>query len=112
MWLWSVRLTPSRSAATDLCRGGRVKLNDVSAKPAQNVKIGDRISARIGQRERVVEVTQIIQKRVGAPIAVTCYVDHSPPPPEPDLIDVLIRDRGTGRPTKADRRSIDRLRGR
>ena len=112
VWMWAVRLTPSRSAATDLCRSGRVSLNDSTAKAASTVKVGDRISARIAQRERIIEVTQIIQKRVGAPIAVTCFIDHSPPRKPTEHLDVLVRDRGSGRPTKSDRRKIDRLRGR
>lgn len=113
VWVWAVRLTPSRSAATELCRNGRVILNEGIAKASSAVKVGDRISARIANRERVVEVSQIISKRVGAPVAVTCYVDHSPPSEERDPFDVvLLRERGAGRPTKSDRRKIDRLRGR
>ena len=112
MWLWSVRLLPTRSAATDLCRTGRVLLNDAPTKAAHTLKVGDRISTRIAQRERVVEVTQLIGKRVGAPVAITCYADHSPPPPDRDEAPILLRDRGAGRPTKSDRRKIDQLRGR
>lgn len=112
VWLWAVRLTSTRSAATELCRAGRVSLNDGTAKAASTIKVGDRISARIAQRERVVEVTQTIHKRVGAPIAVTCFIDHSPPREPTEHLDVLVRDRGAGRPTKSDRRKIDRLRGR
>lgn len=108
-----MRLTPSRSAATELCRNGRVVLNDGVAKASSAVKVGDRISARIANRERIIEVSQLIFKRVGAPVAVTCYIDHSPPPETRDPSDVvLLRDRGAGRPTKSDRRKIDRLRGR
>jgi ribosome-associated heat shock protein Hsp15 len=109
VWLWSVRLTPSRSVATDLCRSGRVTVNGHVAKAATTVKPGDRVEARLGRRHRIVEVVQAIDKRVGAPIAVTCYVDHSPQPePEPSPV---WRERGAGRPTKRDRRQIDRLRG-
>jgi ribosome-associated heat shock protein Hsp15 len=59
-------------------------------------------------------VTEVIAKRVGAATASECYVDHSPPPPERDDVRPLfaVRDRGAGRPTKRDRREIDRLRGR
>lgn len=114
-WLWAVRLTPSRSAATDLCRGGHVSINGASAKPATAVKPGDRIEARIAQRQRIVEVVHLVTKRVGAPVAVTCFVDHSPPQEPsngPARIPVFQRERGTGRPTKSDRRKLDRLRGR
>jgi ribosome-associated heat shock protein Hsp15 len=113
MWLWSVRLTPTRSAATDLCRNGRVTLNGSSAKAASTIKTGDRIEARIEQRQRIVVVAELISKRVGAPIAVTCFEDHSPVvEPTAANAPVLARDRGTGRPTKSDRRKIDQLRGR
>lgn len=113
MWLWAARLTPTRSAATDLCRGGHVTVNGASVKPASSVKQGDRIEARIAQRVRIVEVVQVLTKRVGAPVAATCFIDHSPPVEPSDgfaRIPVFQRDRGTGRPTKADRRKLDRLR--
>ena len=110
VWLWSVRLTPSRSVATDLCRSSKVTINGAAAKPASTVKPGDRVAARIAKRDRVVEVVEPIVKRVGAPIAVTCYVDHSPVVITETASAPLVRDRGTGRPTKRDRRQIDRLR--
>lgn len=109
-WLWAVRLTPTRSAATDLCRTGRVVLNGAPAKAATAVKPGDRIEARIAQRARVVEVVRVVNKRVGAPVAVECFVDHSPPLEPASSAPVFRRDRGTGRPTKRDRRQLDRLR--
>lgn len=113
-WLWSIRLTKTRSDAAAACRGGHVKVNGKSAKPATPVKVGDRVEARLGSRDRVVEVVRVIAKRVGAPVAVECYVDHSPPPPEREPYQGLfaVRERGAGRPTKRDRRRIDRLRGR
>ena len=108
VWMWAVRLTPSRSAATELCRTGRVTINGAAAKAASTVHVGDRIEARIAQRSRAVEVVDVIRRRVGAPIAATCFVDHSPLV----LRDTQVpqRDRGTGRPTKRDRRLIERLR--
>jgi ribosome-associated heat shock protein Hsp15 len=112
-WLWSVRLTKTRSDAAAACRGGHVKVNGKAAKPATPVKVGDRVEARLHDRERIVEVATLIAKRVGAAVAVDCFVDHSPPPPERDLdVQVFQRDRGAGRPTKRDRRELDRLRGR
>jgi ribosome-associated heat shock protein Hsp15 len=111
LWLWAVRLTPTRSAATELCRAGRVTVNGAPAKAAASVKVGDRIEARIAQRQRVVEVVTVIAKRVGAPVAVECFVDHSPPVVRDDDAPVFRRERGAGRPTKRDRRQIDRLRG-
>ena len=111
VWLWAVRLTPTRSAATEPCRSGRVSLNGGAAKPASAVKVGDRIEARIAQRQRIVEVVRVIGKRVGAPVAAECLVDHSPPVERDAGAPVMQRDRGSGRPTKRDRRQIDRLRG-
>jgi ribosome-associated heat shock protein Hsp15 len=109
-YLWAIRLCKTRSEATDLCKGGHVEVNGRSAKPATPVAVGDTVEARVHGRERVVEVVRIIDKRVGAPIAQECYVDHSPPVPETDRTPTLVRDRGTGRPTKRDRRQLDRWR--
>ncbi len=112
-WLWAVRLTKTRSDAAAACRGGHVKVNGKSAKPATPVKVGDRVEARLHDRVRICEVVTLIAKRVGAPVAETCFVDHSPPPPErDDHVMMFERERGAGRPTKRDRRQLDRLRGR
>lgn len=110
-WLWSIRVYPTRSAAGQACRAGHVSVNGATAKPATTVRIGDRVEARNGPRLRTLEVTRVITTRVGAPIAVQCYVDHSPPPPEHE-VPVFERPRGMGRPTKRDRRKLDQLRGR
>jgi ribosome-associated heat shock protein Hsp15 len=110
-WLWAVRLYKTRTAATDACRAGHVKVNRVGAKPATVVKPGDTVEAFHNDREHVLEVTAIIEKRVGASVAVGCYVDHSPPPPPADMQPPnFTRDPGTGRPTKRDRRQLDRIR--
>lgn len=109
MWLWAVRLYKTRSAATAACRGGHVRVNRAAVKASAQVKVGDRIEA-FAERERVVEVVTIIDKRVGAAIAAKCLIDHSPPVPvvkqEPR---VFVRERGTGRPTKRERRELDQL---
>lgn len=110
-WLWAVRMYPSRSAATDACHGGHVRVNGKSAKPAATVRVGDRVVTRSGGVERIFEVAEVIDKRVGAPIAVTCYIDHSPPPPAPEFAaPMFVRDRSTGRPTKRDKRQLDKFR--
>ncbi len=113
-WLWSVRLTKTRADAAAACKGGRVEINGKPAKAATKVQLEDRIDARLAGRERKVVVSRVISKRVGAAIAVECFVDHSPPPPErlPEVAVFAERDRGAGRPTKRDRRKIDELRGR
>jgi ribosome-associated heat shock protein Hsp15 len=111
-WLWAVRLFPTRSAATDAARAGHVRVNGRPAKPATTVRPGDRVEARVGQRDRVVDVVRVIDKRVGAPVAADCLVDLSPPPPERPEPVPFAREPGSGRPTKRDRRQMDRFRGR
>jgi ribosome-associated heat shock protein Hsp15 len=110
-WLWSVRIFKTRSEATGGCQGGHVRVNGRLAKPATPVRIGDRVTAWVG-RERVIEVTELIGRRVGAPLAAACYIDHSPAPPPKELSGPAFRrDPASGRPTKRDRRQIDRVRG-
>jgi ribosome-associated heat shock protein Hsp15 len=110
-WLWAVRVYKTRTAATDACRAGHVKVNRVGAKPAAVVRPGDTVEAFCNGREHVLEVTTIIEKRAGASVATACYVDHSPPPPPATMQPPnFARDRGSGRPTKRDRRQLDRAR--
>lgn len=111
-WLWAVRLTKTRPDAATACRGGHVRVNDRPAKPSTTVVPGDQVQARLGDRTRVVEVVRVIQKRVGAADAVTCFLDRTPAPPPAVEVAVALRDRGAGRPTKRDRRALDRWRAR
>lgn len=112
-WVWAVRLAKTRSRAKDMCTGGHVRVNGDRAKPATPVKVGDRVVVRGGVVDRVVVVTQLLRKRVGAEPARAAYEDHTPPPPPREFVaPVAVRDRGTGRPTKRERRQLDRLRGR
>ena len=74
-WLWSVRLVKTRPEAADACRGGHVRVNGRPAKPATTVSPGDEVRALVGQTTRVVEVMRVIQKRVGAADAATCFLD-------------------------------------
>jgi ribosome-associated heat shock protein Hsp15 len=112
-WIWSVRLTRTRSAASDACRAGHVRVNGVRVKPAHPVRAGDEVRLRHDGRERIVVVQRVIAKRAGAPVAAECYVDNSPPPPpREEVVAVPVRDRGAGRPTKRERRSLDKLLGR
>ena len=107
-WLCAVRLVKTRPLATQLCEGGHVRVNGSPAKPSTKVRVGDRVEAFIAERERVVEVVRPIESRVGAPVAVTCYVDHSPPvvvQAGPDIKPI----RGEGRPSKRLRRELDRV---
>ena len=110
-WLWAVRLFKTRSESTDACKAGHVRVNGAPAKPASKVHVGDRVTARAHQRERDFEVVALIEKRVSAPLAAECLVDHSPPPPaKEERTPVFRRDAGAGRPTKRDRRRMDEFR--
>ena len=108
-WLCAVRLVKTRPLATRLCEGGHVRINGSPAKPSTKVRPGDRVEALIADRERVVEVVRPIESRVGAVVAATCYVDHSPPIVPVTGPDVRVT-RGEGRPSKRLRREFDRLR--
>ena len=111
LWLWAVRLFKTRSESTEACKAGHVRVNGAPAKPAAKVKVGDRVSARAHHRERDFEVVALVDKRVSAPLAAECLVDHSPPPPaKDDWVPVFRRDPGAGRPTKRDRRRLDQFR--
>ncbi|MGJ9412241.1 RNA-binding S4 domain-containing protein [Aeromicrobium sp. CF4.19] len=112
-WVWSVRLFATRSAASTACKGGHVHVNGKRAKPATPVTVGDRIEATTPGGPRVLVVRRVIAKRVGAAVAAECFTDHSPsPPPKEERLALPRRERGMGRPTKRERRQMDRFRGR
>ena len=108
-WLCAVRLVKTRPLASQLCEGGHVRVNGSSAKPSTKVRPGDRVEARVADRERVVEVVRPIESRVGAAVAETCYVDHSPPV-VPEARPAFVPIRGEGRPNKHQRRDFERMR--
>jgi ribosome-associated heat shock protein Hsp15 len=108
-WIWSVRLVKTRSAASTVCRAGHVRVNGTRVKPAHIVRPGDEVRVRQEDRDRIVEVVRIISKRVSAPAAAECYTDHSPPPPpREEVVVVAGRERGAGRPTKRERRTMEK----
>jgi ribosome-associated heat shock protein Hsp15 len=112
-WLWSVRVYKTRGAATDACRAGHVRMGRVAVKPAHPVRVGDRVEVNVEGWERDLEVLAVIDKRVGPPAAAACVVDHAGPRPPTDRVAPLFaRDPAAGRPTKRDRRDLDRFRGR
>ena len=112
-WTWAVRLFRTRALAAAACRSGHVRVNGERAKPATQVAVGDEVRVRGDGPERVVVVTQVIEKRVGAALVPQCLVDHTPPPPAPGTVALVAqRDRGAGRPTQRERRVLERLRGR
>lgn len=113
VWLWAVRVYKTRSAATTACRAGHVRLNTAPVKAATLVRPGDEVRVRINGFDRILVVRELLAKRVGAPIAANAYEDKTPPPPAPEFAGLIaFRDRGAGRPTKRERREIDKLRGR
>ena len=113
-YLWAIRLFKTRTIASDACRAGRVKLDNQNIKPSHEVKLGEIYQVSKGIERKVVKVTGLLENRVDAKTSVEFYEDltpveqtqafksmfHSP---------VLKRDRGTGRPTKKDRRETDDL---
>ncbi len=113
-WLWAVRLFKSRSIASEVCRQGHVKLAGKTLKPSATIAPGAALHVRRNGYDMQYEVLRLIEKRVGAPIAVTCYTDLTPAE-EMQKFDAWhiarsqgeARERGAGRPTKLDRRNID-----
>ena len=113
-WLWAVRLVKTRSLATDACSGGKVKVNGINAKASQLVRPGDLIFCKKEHINYELKVVSIIEKRVGAPIAITCYENLTPPEELNKFENWFVgkvnnehRERGAGRPTKRERREID-----
>ena len=114
-WLWSVRIFKSRTIATDACKGGKVKVGAVSVKASFLVGEGDVVQVKKEGFSFQYRVITLIEKRVGAPIAVTCYEDITPAEERNKYLDWFQnaspttekREKGTGRPTKRDRRDMD-----
>lgn len=112
VWLHSVRLAKTRSVAKQMITAGHVRVDDEPAKAAQKVGPGAMVSVRRPGITFQYRVLKPLPKRAGAPIARTAYEDLTPPPPPQMAAAPPRRDRGAGRPTKKERREIDRLRGR
>jgi ribosome-associated heat shock protein Hsp15 len=109
IWLKLVCLFKHRTDATEACKGGKVKINGLRAKPSAAVKEGDLVEFYDGgDHYRRVVVQALPEVNVSKEVARTMYVDETPARPKVEL--VVERERGTGRPTKKDRREIERLR--
>lgn len=113
-WLWSVRIFKSRTISSDACKESKVKLNGENAKPSQLIQVGDRVEVKKEGFNFQFRVVQLIEKRVGAPIAVACYEDLTPPEELNKYKEWFVgkagaeyRDKGAGRPTKKDRRELE-----
>jgi ribosome-associated heat shock protein Hsp15 len=112
-WLWAARVFKTRSLAADACDGGKVDLNDQAVKPAKLVRPGDSVKVTLPQgRRRILKVLAIDERRGSAQAAARLFEDHSPPaPPRTRYAPPPFRPPGAGRPTKRERRDLDRLRG-
>lgn len=109
-WLWAIRVYKTRSAATSACRARHIRMGENPVKASQTIVPGDTIRIRESGFERILEVRRLIAKRVGADAAARCYTDHTPARPVLPALGLPQRDRGAGRPTKKDRRELERLR--
>ena len=109
-WLSAARIYKSRTAAQEACTAGHVAVNGLTARSSHALVVGDEVTARAPRGLAVLEVLVLGEHRLSAAKARELYVDHSPPPP-PREERVAPRERGSGRPTKADRRALDRFRG-
>lgn len=108
-WLNAARLYKSRTVAQDACGAGHVRVNGHAVRASHALRVGDEVTASAPRGELVLEVKALAEKRLAADKASELYLDHSPPP-APREPRVAPRERGAGRPTKAERRAIDRLR--
>ena len=111
-FLWAIRAFKTRTDATDACKGGKVKIAGVNAKPSKEVKPGDILSVKKGSVTYTYKVLQPLERRVGAKL-VPEYALNLTPAAELEKLRApvetffITRDRGAGRPTKKDRREIE-----
>lgn len=113
-WMWAVRIFKTRSMAAEACKKGKVTINGVTIKPSREIRLNEQIDIRVPPITRSYLVTAISGKRMGAKLAVDFVKDIT----AQDQLDLLLatkthgfeaRQRGAGRPTKLDRRLIDKL---
>ena len=114
-YLWAVRIYKTRSLATEMCKKGRVLMGDMPVKPSRSVDRGDLIQVKKPPVVHTVRVLEPLQKRVGAKV-VHEYMEDLTPQEELDKRKMqddffVKRDRGAGRPTKKERRQLDKLKG-
>ena len=111
IWLKLVCLFKHRADATEACKGGKVKINEQRVKPSAAVKAGDVVEFYdAGDHYRRVVVQQLPMTNVSKETARTMYVDETPAREKADLVTTIFRERGAGRPTKKDRRDIEKIR--
>ena len=111
-WLWAARIYKTRTIAADACKNGRIQINGAQSKPSRTVKAGDEVSVRKPPVTYVFRVKQAIEKRVGARLLPDIF-ENITPPEQYELLEMsrisgfVNRARGTGRPTKKERRDLD-----
>ncbi len=115
-YLWNVRIYKTRSIAIDACNGGKIKLNGSNTKPSKELKPGDQINFKRGVVHHTIEVVAFPKSRVPAKDVLLYYKDLTPESEIIKLQDMKYakvekRDKGLGRPTKKERRDIDKLKG-
>lgn len=113
-YLWAIRVYKTRSLATDACKAGKIKLEQNSIKPSHVVKIGDIYHIQKDQRKIIIKVLDLLEKRLDAKSVAPYFEDLSVKDDTPRFHSVFTspifqRSRGTGRPTKKDRREIDEI---
>ena len=112
-WLWSVRMYKTRTLATEACAAGKIKIDGEAVKASYLLKIGQLINMNRQGEKWTLKSVKLIEKRVCAPLAAVCYEDLTPPEEKNKLqfpaTFYEVRDRGIGRPTKKDRREIDKF---
>jgi len=111
-YLWAIRIFKTRTLATEACKAGRVKLDGQNIKPSHEVKVGEVYQVSKGPERKVIRVTGLLENRMDAKSVVGFFTDETPVEQTAQFksmfhAPVLKRDRGTGRPTKRDRREID-----
>lgn len=113
-YLWAIRMFKTRTLAGDACKSGHVRIDEIPVKASREVKIGDVIDLKVGSLHKKIEVVEIIKNRLKASLAIEKYNDITPQEEieRQEMMRQLNyerRDRGVGRPTKKDRREIERL---
>ncbi|MBK6276370.1 MAG: RNA-binding S4 domain-containing protein [Saprospirales bacterium] len=112
-WLWAIRIYKTRTLASDACAAGKIKIDGDSVKASYLLKVGQTVHINKQGDKLVLKSIKLIEKRVGAALAVECYEDLTPPEEKEKLkfpaIFYEVRDKGVGRPTKKDRREIDKF---
>jgi len=116
-WLWAVRLFKTRALATEACRKSRIRVNGVPAKPSSKVRVGDCVESRLLDMTRTYRVVELTEKRVGAQVLPDLVIDETPHEERVKAEEFreharLQVPRGTGRPTKKNRRDLEKFFGR